>query len=418
MTVRSFLAFVGLCVLVSGCSAPSATHVLRVANWGGAGDDSEFSRTVHSLIREFESQNPGIEVQIEGTPGSQEYVSKMLLSFIAGSEPDIMTLDASSAAVFINNGVLKDLTPLMTSDSSFKKEDYFPNVLDIARRGDSYYAVPIDFTPMVMYYNKRLFDEAGVPYPRPGWSFDDFREKAKRLTQGKTYGFTFSNWMPGWLMWLWNQNGDVLDPTGKRAKGCFDSDESVRAVDFIKKVLLDDKSAPNLSQAASMGVDMFATGQAAMEVSGHWAMVGYGISKDLKLEDVGVVELPTNLGKSATVMYEAGYAIGKNCKKADLAWKFIKFMTSHDAELKLCHSGIAVSARKDVCAERAVDEHEKAFLAIIPSARAPWGSKVEGYDFVESTGQKMMDNVLKSGMPVDRALREACSAIDEELSRK
>ncbi len=413
-------------LFVAGCASSRQGIALRVGTWGGAGDDSEFSRTQRALYREFEAKNPGVKIRIEGVPGSQEYVSKMLLSFIAGTEPDILTLDASSAAVFINNGVLSDLAPLAKADKAFSFEDYFPNVVAIASRGDKVYAVPSDFTPMVMYYNKRLFREAGVQYPKPGWTYADFLDKAKKLTKKGQYGFKFTNWMPGWVTWIWNQGGDVLDPQGTTARGAFDSEKSQQGIKFIDDLIRVHHTSPSLSQTASLGVDLFTNGQAAMEISGHWAMVGYSVApKDakgqplLKMEDVGVVELPTQLNKSVTVMYEAGFAIGKNCKHREAAWKFIQFMTSEYAQRKLNKTGIAVSARKDIAAERAKnDPREMEFLKIIPSARGPWGATVEGYDNVETVGQKMMDNVLQGALPLDQALKRAVDEIDEDFKKR
>ncbi|MFY9234458.1 MAG: extracellular solute-binding protein, partial [Fimbriimonadaceae bacterium] len=187
--------------------------IIRLATWGGAEDtDSDFNQTIRGLWREFERENPGVVIREEKIPGSKEYVSKMLLSFVAGTEPDIMSLDASSAAIFIENGVLKDLRPLIDKDPEFKLDDYYENAVKIASRGEKVYAIPGDFTPMVVYYNRKLFDEAGVPYPRDNWTYDDFIEKAKKLTipEKQQWGFKFDNWMPGWIVWLWNTGGDVL----------------------------------------------------------------------------------------------------------------------------------------------------------------------------------------------------------------
>lgn len=405
-----------LLVLSAGCRQGSSDRVvLRIANWGGAGDDSDFSRTQQALYREFEAANPGIELRIEGIPGSQEYVSKMLLNFIADAASDIMILDASSAAIFIDNGVLADLSPLIERDKNFSIDDFFPNVVDIARRGKSIYAIPGDFTPMVMYYNKKLFDGAGVAYPQPGWNWDDFVATAKKLTkpEKKQYGFKFVNWMPSWIMWLWNNNGDVLAPSGDKADGYMNGKESVEAVAFLKDIIEKEKIAPSLSEAAAGGVDLFANGQAAMEISGHWSLVGYQSAPGLKLEDVGVIELPTQRKEgSVTVMYEAGFAMGKNCRNPETAWKFIKFMTSRSVQERYQSTGIAVCARKDVAASRAAsDPREQAFLRIVPTARPPWGSRVTGYDFVETAGQKAMDNVL-GGTPAQEALDETVRRID------
>lgn len=428
MRLRSWTAGVALLLLLfaSGCGSRDGVIVLRVGNWGGASDGSEASRKIDSLYRLFEKENPGVKIQLESIPGSQEYVNKMILNFIAGTEPDVMALDASSAAVFIDNGVLMDLAPMVAKDKAFSLNDYFPNVVDIARRGKKLYAVPTDFTPIVMFYDKRLFDEAGVPYPKSGWTYDDFLKTAQQLTKGGRYGFKFTNWMPGWITWIWNEGGDDLDPSGSTASGYLDGAKSKDALQFLKDLIDVHKVAPSLSQAAGLGVDMFTNGEAAMEVNGHWAMIGYAAApKDahgrplLSMKDVGVVELPTQLPHSVTVMYEAGMAIGKNCKHPDIAWKYIKFMSSARIQRIANSTGIAISARKDVAAEHAAnDPREREFLRIVPSARAPWGASVEGYDNVETVGQKMMDNVLQGGLTLEEALRRAVDEIDEDFKKR
>ncbi|MGV3618699.1 MAG: ABC transporter substrate-binding protein [Fimbriimonas sp.] len=420
---RSFLLLPFL--LLVGC-APEANEgkiVLRVSNWGGAGDDSEYDRMVQEFYKEFERENPGVDLRIEGIPG--EYVPKMMLNFVAGTEPDVMTVDASSAAIFVNNGVLADLTPIIAKDPSFKLTDYFPNVLDIGRRGDKLYMIPGDFTPMVVYYNKRLFDAAGVPYPKPGWTFDDFLATSKALTKPGQHGFVFSNWMPGWVMWLWNNGGEVLSPDGKRATGYLNGPKNVETISFIRDLINVHKVSPSLSAVAAQGVDPFANGGAAMTVSGHWGMVGYkNAPKDkdgkpkIDWRELGVVEMPTNVGRSHTVMYEGGYGITSRCKNKELAWKFIKMWTGYRLQRQYNASGIAISGRIDVAKERATDPVEKEFLRIVPTARPPAGSRVEGYEVVEKYGLNALDAILKNGKDVSKALTDAAKRIDTEFAKR
>lgn len=398
--------------------------VVRISTWGGAGDDGEYDKMVEQAYRDFEKENPGIDVRVEGIPG--EYVHKMLLNFVAGTQPDVMIVDASSAAVFVDNGLLSDLSSYIKNDPEFDLNDYYPNVVQICQRGDKVYAVPGDFTPMVLYYNKDLFDAAGVAYPDASWDFGRFLEVAQKLTiPGKQHGFSFANWMPGWIMWLWNNGGDVLSPDGKRSAGVFDSDANVETIGFLRDLIKKYKVAPSLSEAASMGVDLFANGDAAMTISGHWALVGYkNAPKDsqgkpkINWERLGVVALPHNTPQSHTVMYEAGFAIPKGCKNPDLAWKLVKMWTSREMQSKYNASGIAVCARKDVSQERAKEDLEAQFLPIIPTARPPWGSKVEGYEVVERIGKNMMDSVLNTDIDIRTALRRAAERIDREFAKR
>lgn len=416
-----------LLLILAGCKpADSADRiVLHVGNWGGAKEGNEYDKTVDQIYRDFEKQNPGIEVKEESIP--DEYVAKVSLAFIAKSEPDVLMLDASSSALFINSGIVTDLSPYIAADKSFDLNAYYPNVVDIARRGKALYAIPQDFTPMVVYYNRKLFDQAGVPYPRADWDFETFRKVAKKLTipgaspndPPKQYGFAFTNWCAGWVMWLWNNGANHVAPDGTHVTGFLNSPKAVEAVDFLRKLIVEDKSAPSLSQSAAMGVDLFANGQAAMVVMGHWAMVPYKASTKIKWEDLGVVALPHNIPQSQTVMYESGYAIGAHSKHKEAAWKFIKYMTSHDVQAKYQASGIAVCGRKDVAEERAKQSPlEAQFIPIIPSARPPYGSRIEGYDFVEEQMQKAMDSILQNGRQTQAALDKAAQRIDREFLKK
>jgi multiple sugar transport system substrate-binding protein len=414
----------------AGCGAMEGSGgktVVRISNWGGAGDDSEYERLIATFYERFEKENPGVDVRVEGIPGPGEYVKKSLLNFVAGVQVDVMVLDASSASVFVDNDLLTDLTPFAEKDPEFSLGDYYPNVLAIGQRGSKVFAIPGDFTPMVMYYNKDLFDKAGVPYPTSDWDFARFQATAKKLTDTTrgTYGFVFANWMPGWIMWLWNNGGDVLSPDGKRAIGFLDSDANVKAIEYLRDLINVHKVAPTLSEAASVGVDLFANGQAAMTVSGHWAMVGYkNAPKDsqgrpkIDWKRLGVVALPHNTPESHTVMYEAGFAMPKGCKNPELAWKLIKMWTGRELQSKYNASGIAICARKDVSAERAADPLEAQFMPIVQTARPPWGSRVQGYEAVEQIGKVMMDSILKGNAEVRTALRNAAIKIDREFGKR
>ena len=442
--MRMAWILVGL-FLLAGCGQQDQTPALRVSNWGGAGDDGPFEKMIRSKDREFEKMT-GARVRKEGVPGG-EYVPKMLLNFVADTQPDVMVVDASSAAVFINNGMLQDLRPFIEKDPEFKLDDYYPNVLDTYRKREPtshspaeqrpIYAIPNDFTPMVVYYNKDLFDAAGVPYPKDSWTFAEFVETAKKLTSPGRYAFAFTNWMPAWIMFLWNNGGDVLSPDGRKAEGFFNSPKNVESYSFIRDLIVKHKVAPSLSETASLGVDLFANGQAAMTVSGHWAMVGYknAPKKDgkpaINWERLGVVSLPHDIPTSQTVLYMSAYGIPRGAKNPELAWKYIKMWTSRKLQREYQTTGIAVCARKDVSLERAGEDDrlstldprpspeqqlERQFLPIIPTGRPPYGSWIEGYEIVEKIGTSAMQSIL-NGADVQTTLTDAAKRIDKEFAK-
>ncbi len=393
---------------------------LHVADWGGASSDPAMSRFEQDVQAEWTRLHPDIHIAQEHIPGSDEYVSKMLTAFVAGTEPDMMTLDASSAAAFIANNTLRDLTPFAQAEH-FDWTVYYPNVLDMARRNEHIYALPADFTPMMLYYNKRLFDRAGIPYPQDGWTWQDFRRACEKLTlrppgslHPAQYGFQVENWMPGWITWVWQNGGDVLTPDGKQAEGALDSPATQEALEFFAG-LVRDGLAPSLSQAQAQGANPFESGLVAMQISGHWNLVGLKASETLKLADVGVVGLPQN-HKRITVLYEAGYAMTRHCKHPQETWEYIKFLSGPFVQRKKAELGIGISANRRIAESRRQSTPlEPAFLDNVRYGIAPWGARIENYAQVEDIGKEMMEQILVGHTPVANASREAAKRIDAEL---
>ncbi|MFQ6618057.1 MAG: extracellular solute-binding protein, partial [Fidelibacterota bacterium] len=199
---------------------------LRVANWAGA----EEVILEKQIAAEFMRMYPEVKVRIEPIPSN--YREKILTGIAAGKPPDVLLLDSVIIPALVNKGVLVDLMPYVERygvDLSI----YYPNVLAIALRDSSLYALPKDFTPMVMYYNKRLFDDMGIPYPEDDWTWDDYLEIAKRLTKDRDndgvidqFGTAFLNTLYLWQPWVWMMSGDILSPDGTRATGYFNSPET------------------------------------------------------------------------------------------------------------------------------------------------------------------------------------------------
>jgi len=394
--------------------------VLRVANWGGPSVDPSFMKTEREIWDEFERRHPEARLQIENIPGFGQYVPKLLMTYVSGNPPDVISLDGSAAAVFIDNDLLTDLMPLIREDRAFHLDDYFSNVLDIARRGDRLYAIPLDFTPMVLMYNKRVFDQARVPYPRDGWTWKDFLETAERLTvvDPKTgtptrFGFDFQKEMPLWFPWIWSNGGDVLSPDGRHAVGYLDGPATVEAITFLTDLVRKYHVAPSLSQSAAAGVDLFRAGRAAMNMTGHWSLIEYRVDR----MDIGVTTIPTQIGRPVTVLYATGLAISRASRHKELAWEYVKFLTSEAVQKKRVAGGLAISGNRKAAASFAGTPVEDAFLAQVKYARPPWGSRVEGYELVEDLGREMIEDILNGGVPVQQAASRTARLVEMELNR-
>jgi len=393
----------------------SGPVILRVAGWGGPGSDSKYARRQLDDLAEFERQNPNLRVRMENIPGSGQYVPKLLMTYIAGNPPDVISLDASSAAVFIDNGLLLDLAPILRADPAFNLDEYFSNVVDMARRGDAIYGIPSDFTPMVIVYNKRLFDAAGVPYPKPGWTRAEFLATAQALTvhtdEGHRYGITFDKDMPRWFPWIWASGGDVLSPDGRHAVGWFDSPATIDALTFLTDLVRRYRVAPTLSENALLGVDLFRAGKAAMTMTGHWSLIEYRADG----MDIGIATIPTTVGRRVTVMYANAAAISRASRHPEAAWAYIKFFAGEKVVRRNLEAGLAIAANRRVAMSFAGNPVEDAFLDAVRYARPPWGSRVQRYELVEDLGRQMMEDLLGSDEPVAAAAHRTAALIEADL---
>ena len=133
-----------------------------------------------------------------------------------------------------------------------------------------------------------------------------------------------------------------------------------------------------------------------------------------------MVELPTNGVKPVTVVYETGLAIAKNAKQPDLAWEYIKYLTSRDVQVRRVASGLAISGNKQAAAHFAGNPVEDAFIEVVKQARSPWGATVERYPFIEELGREMMEDILYSEgkLTVEQALKNTAKLIDAALKKE
>jgi ABC-type glycerol-3-phosphate transport system substrate-binding protein len=102
-------------------------------------------------------------------------------------------------------------------------------------------------------------------------------------------------------------------------------------------------------------------------------------------------------------------------KHPDLAWKYVKYATSRAVQIKRVASGLAISGNRRAAAHYAGNPVEDAFIRALDVARPPWGARVENYDVCRDFGKEAVDNILFSGVPVAKALKDAAALMDAAL---
>ncbi|MEA4883712.1 MAG: sugar ABC transporter substrate-binding protein [Clostridia bacterium] len=430
MRKRVLLAALVLTVmasLVSGTAAAKKTQ-MRVVSWAGAEELAMDSQ----VLAEFMKNNPDVEVSLEAV--SENYFQKVLTDIAAGDPPDVMLLDAEDVPFLTSEGALLNLTPVAARMKDVPGADlnvYFPNVLKVFTVDKAVYAFPKDFTPIVMYYNKGLFDSMGVAYPpKDGWDWNQFIDTAKKLSRdtngdGKTdvWGYRFLAWVGVVKPWIWAAGGDIMNPERTKTAGYINGDAAVKTVTFMTGIEKAGYSPSSVVQEAfGGGGAMFYTGKIAMANSGHWWLpsIKDQIAKGAKL-NIGITRIPHAPGaKNATVLYASGWAVPKNVKNQRLAVELASWLSSPYAQKVRCAQGLAISANKQVAEEVAkTDPVEAMFFDIVPDGRPSLGAETRHYrPLIEDTMDEALQKIILGGTSVKDALNWAAKTIDDEIAKR
>ena len=411
-------------LLAAACAAGEPENCVRVVSWAGYRElamDEE-------IIDSFHVRHPEIPVCYESLEGSGIYREKILTSIAAGTPPGVFLLDGIDLPSYVNRGVLLDLAPF-TGRVGLPVEAFHPVMRDLFEDDGRLWAYPKDFTPMVLYYNKDLFDAAGVAYPDSSWSWEDFLAAAQRLTRDTNGDGTVDQWGFAWpreffylQSWIWTGGGDLLSPDGRRASGYLDSAETVHALTYYLDLTRVHGVAPRIEmfrRGLGQAGRLFYSGRVAMMQSGHWntpTLLPYEQRGELRF---GVAPMPTAAGVDpVSPIYASGWAVPRNASHRKWAVTVAAFLSGEIAQRIRARSGLGVPGMPAISAEIVAADttgREAVFVAAAAHGRQPWGTRVEQWREVEDLLLDVLDRPLVRGEPVDAVTQDIARRIDALL---
>lgn len=312
----------GLGLTLIALQVMAEDKVLRVATW----DSGESVNVLTQTAKLFEKIHPGVKVQIEAY--GDGFDQKLAAAFGAQNPPDVTYMwnfpDYAAS--------LEPLDDYIKKDKSLKLNDLVPGLLNYNKVGGKLYGLPAGFSSYALYYNKTMFDKAGVAYPNDNWTWDDVRAAARKIRnkEQKQFGYGVdANPDPYDLQsFLWSNGATMVSPDGKKINGYFNSPQSKQVFEMFADMV-------NKEEAVLFGTgdnksyrDLFIADKLAMVVSGVWPR-GAFIKAN---KQFGVAMLPSFKGKPpVSVVAQSAVSIAKDSKNKPLAWEFIKFYVSPEA---------------------------------------------------------------------------------------
>jgi len=402
--------------------APAPVTV-RWAFWG-----SPEEAVSHQLVADaFMKEHPEIKIETWNQPWD-DYFTKIQALWASGDPqtvPDIAFLWPTPK--YAAEGVLENLDPYIQK-SGYDLNDYWPGLLESAKYNGSVYGFPRDIEVNVLYYNKTLFDAAGVKYPDESWTWDDLQAAAEKLTvkdaSGKVtqYALGMEN---SWKYDKWvNQNGGaILDDMRNPSKCMLTDPKSVEAVAFFAGLIKDGYAMrdADLNQAGG-DAGAFQSGLAAMIIQNTSRVSAF--NKANMNYDVSVVPIPKG-GKRWNGAGGAAWVMSAKSGNKDAAWTFLEWLQSKDGGEKLyTERGEIFPALQSVANSPVfmTDQPPANKQAIITEAKASgvgsFGYFPEWDELQGSVINPALDQIWAGEVTPEQGLTTLCQGVDQFLKDK
>lgn len=280
------------------------------------------------LAKEFQLTNPDMTVQVvtvEEVEGAEATSLREALSRVA-SQTDAFAYVLHEPA--IEQGLVRDLTPFLEADPTFDPDDFYPGTLELYRWHGGLWALPGSLNFQLIHYDKERFDAAGVPYPRVGWTYEQFVDTARQITlrQGEEvvqYGFV-DPWDNGLLPFIHGRAGPLLDKTSWPPQPVLDRPELVEAVQWYADLALKHEAMPNAAQLDERLIADLRWGQAAM-----WVDTPTRFEQEGQREREGMITFPEG-SHPANALTTWGYFMSVSTAHPQEVWRWLAFLTRQE----------------------------------------------------------------------------------------
>jgi len=334
----------------------------------------------------FQKMNPGIEVAVDPTSGDP---SKIIVQCATGTGPDVMDCGQAPMTSFVEAGILLDLTPY-AKKMGFDVTQTYGAVREAISVEGTQYTFPCNVDARSIIYNKQVFDDHGVPYPKPNWTYAEFLQTCKQLRQRpskrKRKSLVMANSGGLFLDYFMGQGGTFFDADGLHCT--LDSAVGQKSMQQYHDLMYVEKAIPSPTEAAAMssqggwgsgGLNIFSQGQAAMLPIGRWYIVQVPNFPELK-GHLGAVTYP-RLTEGPAVVNCGARGAGVNVKGTHIqeSLLFLKFLASPEYSRNVAEVGDALPPNpalaktgKDLVNDMVADPaFHQPFIDAIKHARSP-----------------------------------------------
>lgn len=407
--------------LISGCGNQTSSSsndnsgkiTLRVLNWGSTAE----KQIADDAIKRFEKVHPNVQVDQTIVPVNSwsDFIQKWITMRTSGESPDIINIGLEATQMAVKNNLIQPIDSIVNSDKTLSslKTEYAPSLLNGFTVSGKLYGLPNGAQTMVMYFNKKIFDAAGVPYPKDGWTWSDFKNTAEKLTKSdkSVYGYGLASAFFQLTPWFTTNSAYPITGDGKPA---LNSNNMIQSVEFLK-TLVDEKVTPD--PISSDVYTMFASKKLAMVGAGRWVLNTWK-EAGLTSADFDFVQWPVNT-QDSSVYGGAAWTLGSDTKNKNIATDLLKEMVSTETLKAVAKGGqqipptqaLATSSEIMGTTPDNINGLWKAITISKPVAAPTY------FGDLEQTSVRSMQKIFSGNQNVKTTLDDAQSQVEKAINK-
>ncbi|MHA6670033.1 ABC transporter substrate-binding protein [Homoserinimonas sp. A447] len=346
-------AIVSVAAMVAGCSgggdaAPgdSGAYTPPAADFEaeityGIWDETQ-KEAIEANIEGFNEEYPNIKVNVNVTPWG-DYWTKLQTQGSSTTLPDLFWMNGPNFQLYASNGLFEPITSVIEG-GHIDPANYPEALVNLYTYEDVNYAVPKDFDTIGVWYNKAIFEKAGVAEPQEGWTWEDFHEKAAAITAALgsegIYGTAATvEGQAGYYNTILQAGGEIISEDGTTTG--FGTPEAEAGLQYWAD-LIADGSSPNIQQLTdTYGLTWFTSGKVAMYQHGSWtrnAIVDSEISADAT-----AIEMPTG-ERQATIIHGVANVVSASSENKQAAHALQVYLAGEEAQRQQGELGAVIPA--------------------------------------------------------------------------
>lgn len=340
-------------LLAGALAAPLAAAAATGCSGGGGSPRTPGGRTTISygmwdplqvpgmekIIKAFEEEHPDISVRIQLTPFTS-YWTTLKTAMRGGSAPDVFWMNAVNLQLYAQGGALRPLDAFIERDG-FDMGVHPEELLRMYTHEGTRYAMPKDFDTIGLWYNKELFDKAGIEYPDESWTWETVREAAAELTDPRrgVHGiaaemsrqYTYYNTIA--------QAGGYVIRDGKSG---FGDPRSIEGLRFWTDLIDKGHSPTQSAMTDTTGRQLYLSEKVAMNYD--LSAMASQMYAAPPIKDHGSVAVLPKGQRRATTIHGLAAAISGKSEHPEAAWKFVRFLGSRKAARIQSGEGATISS--------------------------------------------------------------------------